>query len=305
MSYIGSLILVAISAAVINNFVLYYFVGLCSYLGISRRLDVSFGMSCAVCFVIAMAAVLAWTVTYFILRPGAPLAMWVWRLISPGSPRVIDLSILNYIVYIFVIAASVQFVEMYIRKFQPGLYRAFGVYLPLITVNCCILWACLEIGKQVTPGGPQAWGLDKALVYAVSGGLGYTIAIVVMAGIREELEHCDVPAALRGAPITLVIAGILAMAFSGFAGVNTRLDNLLKPPEGPPADVRPAQGEPQERALLMPADQRANAEGLTRATARGGAPGEVPADSPAAAPSEMDDTARAPGIDARSPCSPG
>ncbi len=227
MEYFGSLLLIAISAALINNFVLYYFVGLCSYIGISKRLDMSFGMGLAVCFVIAIAATLSWTFTYFILRPGAPLTTWVLHLVDPSSTAKVDLSILSYIVFIFVIASSVQFVEMYVRKFFPNLYRGFGVYLPLITVNCCILWACLEIGKRVAMGGADAWGLDKALVYAICGGLGFTMAIVIMAGIREELSFSDIPRPLRGAGITFVIAGILAMAFTGFTGVNTSLENLL------------------------------------------------------------------------------
>ncbi len=227
MNYFASLLLIAISAAIINNFVLYYFVGLCSYIGISKRLDMSFGMGLAVCFVIAIAATLSWTCTYYILRPGAPLTSWVLHLVDPQSKAVVDLSILNYIVYIFVIAASVQFVEMYVRKFFPGLYRGFGVYLPLITVNCAILWACLEIGKRVSIGGADAWGLDKSLVYALCGAMGYTIAIVIMAGIREELAFSDIPKPLRGAGITFIIAGILAMAFSGFTGVNASLESAL------------------------------------------------------------------------------
>jgi len=229
MELLSSLILIAVAAALINNFVLHFFVGICPFIGVSRRIDMAFGMGCAVTFVISVASFLSWMFTYFILRPGAPLTSWVWGLINPGSQVVVDLSILNYIVYIFVIAASVQLVEMYVRKFFPGLYRSFGVYLPLITTNCAILFACLEIMKHVSGAtGPQAWGLPEALVLAIFAGVGFTIAIVIMAGIREELDHCDVPKPLRGAGITLIVAGILSLAFMGFTGVDRSLENLLR-----------------------------------------------------------------------------
>jgi len=238
MEYLATLILIAVSAAAINNFVLHYFVGICPFIGVSRRVDMAFGMGCAVTFVISIAALLSWTVTYFILRSGAPLTMWIVRLFNPESAAV-DLTILSYIVYIFVIASSVQLVEMYVRKFFPPLYKSFGVFLPLITTNCAILFACLEIMKHVAGGsgavwgagggGGNIWGLGESLVLAVFGGIGFTIAIVIMAGIREELDHCDVPRPLRGAGITLVVAGILALAFMGFTGVDARLKKLVAP----------------------------------------------------------------------------
>ena len=141
----------------------------------------------------------------------------------------VDLSILNYIIYIFVIASSVQFVEMYLRKFFPALFKAFGIYLPLITTNCAILFGCLEIMKHITGVSSRAemWGLDQALVLAVSGGIGFAIAITIMAGIREELDLCDVPKPLKGAGITLLVAGIMAMAFMGFTGVDRGLEAWL------------------------------------------------------------------------------
>ena len=229
MEHVAQLILIAVGAALINNFVLKYFVGICPFLGVSRRLDTAFGMGCAVTFVISVAAVLSWTFTYFILRPGAPLTAWVWSLVAPGSDAVVDLSILNYIVYIFVIASSVQLVEMYVRKFFPSLYKSFGVFLPLITTNCAILFACLEIMKHVSGVSAAAmWGLDKALILAIFAGIGFTVAIVIMAGIREELDLCDVPKCLRGAGITLIVAGILALAFMGFTGVDRGLQALFK-----------------------------------------------------------------------------
>jgi electron transport complex protein RnfA len=199
-----------------------------------------------VTFVISIAAFLSWTITYFILRPGAPLPQMV-------TGREMDLSILSYIVYIFVIAASVQFVEMYVRKFFPPLYKSFGVYLPLITTNCAILFACLEMMKHVSgvENPAQMWGLGQAMTLAFFGGIGFTLAIVIMAGIREELDHCDVPRALRGAPITLLVAGILALAFMGFTGVDRNLAERLRKPEAPPAAeaalaVPDADAQPQE-----------------------------------------------------------
>ncbi len=228
MEYFGELILIAVGAALISNFVLKYFVGICPFIGVSRRVDMAFGMGCAVTFVISVAALLSWTFTYYLLRPAAPLTLWIWRMFDPSvEPASVNLSILNYIVYIFVIASSVQLVEMYVRKFFPHLYKSFGVFLPLITTNCAILFACLKIMGQIDEA---MWGLDKALILAAFGGIGFTIAIVIMAGIREELDQCDVPKPLRGAGITLIVAGILALAFMGFTGVDKSLKNKLSPP---------------------------------------------------------------------------
>ncbi len=222
METISNLILLFISAALINNFVLHYFVGICPFLGVSRKVDTAFGMGCAVTFVISIAAFLSWTFTYYILRPAAPLPTWVWQAAGGDAAVQVDLGVLSYIVYIFVIASSVQFVEMYVRKFFPPLYKSFGVYLPLITTNCAILFACLEIMKHLQDP-TKLWGLHEALTLAIGGGVGFTIAIVLMAGIRTELDLCDVPKPLKGAGIALIVAGILAMAFMGFAGVDKGL----------------------------------------------------------------------------------
>jgi electron transport complex protein RnfA len=229
MDYLSSVLLIAISTALINNMVFHFFVGNCPFIGVSRRIDMAFGMGCAVTFVVAVAACLSWLMTYFVLMPGAVLPRALVSLIRPGSPVVVDLSILNYIVYIFVIAWSVQLVEMYVRKFFPALYKAFGVFLPLITTNCVILFVCLEIMKHVSGAtGPDFWTLDKALIYALSAGIGFLLAIVLMAGLREELDACDVPKPMQGAGITLVLAGILAMAFLGFTGVDAGLAAILR-----------------------------------------------------------------------------
>ncbi len=228
MEYFSSIVLIFISAALINNFILHYFVGICPFIGVSKRVDMAFGMGCAVTFVMGIAAILSWSFTYFILMPGAPLTTYFWHLINPASTALVDLSILNYIIYIFVIASSVQLVEMYLRKFFPALYKSFGVFLPLITTNCAILFACLEIMKYVS-GVPaaQMWMLDKALTMSIGGGVGFTIAIVIMAGIREELDMCDVPTSLKGAGITLIVAGILALAFMGFTGVDKGISEFV------------------------------------------------------------------------------
>jgi electron transport complex protein RnfA len=243
MEYLGQLILIAVGAALINNFVLTYFVGICPFIGVSRRVDMAFGMGCAVTFVISIAALLSWAFTYYILRPGAPLATWAFRACGGEGPS--DLSILNYIVYIFVIASSVQLVEMYVRKFFPPLYKSFGVFLPLITTNCAILFACLEIMKHVAgePDPAKVWDLGQALTLAVFGGVGFTVAIVIMAGIREELDVCDVPQPLRGAGITLIIAGILAMAFMGFTGVNKSLKEKIAPDKPAATEQADATGQ--------------------------------------------------------------
>ena len=212
MEYIGSLVLIAVSAALINNFVLHYFLGICPFIGVSRKLDMAFGMGCAVTFVLAIASFLSWTFTYFILRPGAPLSTWIWQSLSPGSAATVDLSVLNYLVYIFVIASSVQFVEMYVRKFYPPLYKSFGVFLPLITTNCAILGLALfSVLRE--------YSFLESLVYGLGAGAGFTLALVIMAGIREELELAPVPKHFEGAGITMIVAGALALAFMGFAGL--------------------------------------------------------------------------------------
>lgn len=226
MDTIVSLVLIFIGAALINNFVLHYFVGICPFMGVSRKVDMAFGMGCAVTFVISIASTLSWALTYFILRPDAPLANGIYHAFGGSADVSINLSILSYIAYIFVIASSVQFVEMYVKKFFPALHKSFGIFLPLITTNCAILFACLEIMKQLQNPN-KLWGLHEALALAIGGGIGFTIAIVIMGGLREELELCDVPKALKGPGIALLVAGILAMAFMGFTGVDRGVAEAL------------------------------------------------------------------------------
>ncbi|MFP4039749.1 MAG: electron transport complex protein RnfA [Desulfosudaceae bacterium] len=230
MNYLVDIFLIAVSAALINNFVLYYFVGICPFVGVSRNVEMAFGMGCAVTFVITIAAFISWAMTTFVLIPGAPLTAWAGGFFMAADQAAhIDLTVLSYVVYIFAISSSVQFVEMYVRKFFPELYKSFGVYLPLITTNCAILFACLTIMSHVAVDNPaDAWDLGRALTLAVFGGIGFTIAIVIMAGIREDLDFCDVPEPLRGAAITMIVAGVLAMAFMGFTGVDTGLKKSLQ-----------------------------------------------------------------------------
>jgi electron transport complex protein RnfA len=230
MDYLVDIFLIAVGAALINNFVLYYFVGICPFIGVSRRVDMALGMGGAVTFVISIASFLSWTITTLVLMPGAPVTQWVAGFfMSADMAAAVDLTILTYIVYIFVIASSVQFVEMYVRKFYPLLYKSFGVFLPLITTNCAILFACLIIMSHVVgvDNPAEVWGLGKSLVLGFFGGVGFTLAIVIMAGIREELDLCDIPEAFKGAAITLIIGGILAMAFMGFTGVDSGLRAAL------------------------------------------------------------------------------
>jgi electron transport complex protein RnfA len=197
-----------VATAVVNNFVFTYFLGICPYLGVSKRADMAIGMGMAVTFVMAIAGTLTWLLNNLVLSEQGLLGL--------------DLSFVKYIVFIFVIAGAVQLVEMYIRKFHPPLYKSLGIFLPLITTNCAILGACLLVdlqGDRFSFATQGMMGLAKAVVYNVSAGIGFTIAIVLMATIREEIEAADIPKPLQGAGITLLIAAILAMAFQGFAGM--------------------------------------------------------------------------------------
>ncbi len=183
-----------ISVVIVNNLVFTKFLGICPYLGVSGRLDMAFGMGCAVTFVVTLSGTLTWMIDNLILIP-------------------YGLEVTRYVCFILVIAGAVQLVEMYVRKFFPPLYESFGIFLPLITTNCAILGLCLFI---------NLWGTDnliEAVVLSFGAGVGFTLAICIMAGIRENLKLADVPQCLQGAPITLITAGILTMAFMGFAGM--------------------------------------------------------------------------------------
>ena len=200
----STLLLIIVGGVLVNNFVMSQFLGICPFLGVSRKLDMAFGMGCAVTFVITMAGVITWAIMHLMLEPIA------FRAFADEKA----LNFLQYIIYIMVIASMVQLVEMYLKKFFPPLYTALGVFLPLITTNCAILGACIYIYMK-----PETLPFLNALTYAFGGGLGFTLAIVIMAGIREHLRFSDVPKPLQGAGITLLTAGILALAFTGFTGI--------------------------------------------------------------------------------------
>jgi electron transport complex protein RnfA len=203
MDTVQTLLLGFIGIVIVNNLVFTKFLGICPYLGVSGRIDMAFGMGCAVTFVVTLAGTLTFLIDTFFLRPDS------WLMESYG----INLGVMQYLCFILVIAGAVQLVEMYVRKFFPPLYESFGVFLPLITTNCAILGLCLFV---------NLWGIDnllEAVVLSVGAGIGFTMAICIMAGIRENLELADVPECLQGAPITLVTAGLLTLAFMGLAGM--------------------------------------------------------------------------------------
>lgn len=188
-----NLLVIFISAVLINNFVFYYFLGLCPYLGVSRKIGPSISMGMAVTFVLSLTAVSSWMINHWILLP-------------------YGLDYLQIVSFILVIAALVQLVEMFIRKVSPPLYQAMGIYLPLITTNCVIMGLALLAALK-------NYNFLETVVFGVSSGLGFTLAIVLMAAIREQLDLADVPRPLRGAGIALITAGIISLAFMGFSGI--------------------------------------------------------------------------------------
>jgi len=187
----GELLFIFASACVINNFTLAYFLGLCPFFGVTGRLDTAFRLGLANIFVMLITSLAAWVLNTFIL-PHAPY--------------------LRLITFIVVIAGSVQFVEMVIKKLSPALFKALGIFLPLITTNCAILGLALFTTNR-------GYGLVKGLVYALGAGMGLTLALVIMAGLREEVELAGVPKLVRGVAMSFFVAGILSMAFMGFAGL--------------------------------------------------------------------------------------
>lgn len=187
------LILIFFSAAIVNNFVLAYFLGICPFIGVSGKISSAFSMGMATTFVMVITSIVTWLIYHMILVP-------------------YSLEFLQYVSFILVIASLVQFVEMFIKKMSQPLYRALGIFLPLITTNCAILGLALFIVLK-------DYNFVQGIFYGIGAGAGFTLAITIMAGIREELDIADVPKAFQGAPITLVIAGILALAFMGFAGL--------------------------------------------------------------------------------------
>ena len=185
--------IIFISASVINNFVLTYFLGICPFLGVSNKIDSAFSLGLATTFVMVITAVASWLINHFILIP-------------------FKVPFLEYVSFIIVIASMVQLVEMFVKKTSPVLYRALGIFLPLITTNCAILGLALFAVLR-------NYSFIHTVVFGMGAGVGFTLAIVIMAGIREELEMADIPLPLQGPGITLIVAGFLALAFMGFAGL--------------------------------------------------------------------------------------
>jgi electron transport complex protein RnfA len=187
----ASLASIFVGALLINNFTLAYFLGLCPFFGVSGRLQTAFRLGVANTFVMVVTSLATWALNRFVL---------------------VHAPFLSLIAFILVIASTVQFVEMVIKKTLPGLFRALGIYLPLITTNCAILGLALFQSSR-------GYGLLEGLVFALGSGLGLMLALVLMAGLREEAELSSVPALLRGTAMSFLIAGILSLAFMGFAGL--------------------------------------------------------------------------------------
>ncbi|MDD2963289.1 MAG: electron transport complex subunit RsxA [Bacteroidales bacterium] len=186
-------IIIIISAIFVNNIVLAQFLGICPFLGVSKKLETAVGMGAAVVFVMALATLVTWLVQFYILNP-------------------LGIGYLQTISFILIIAALVQMVEIILKKVSPSLYQALGIFLPLITTNCAVLGvAILTIQKD--------YSLLQGVVFAIANALGFTFALVIFSGIREHLDLMEVPKGMRGVPIALVTAGILALAFMGFAGL--------------------------------------------------------------------------------------
>jgi len=193
MNTVKELLLILIGSSLVSNVVLSQFLGLCPFLGVSKKVNTAAGMGAAVIFVITIASAVAACIYQFILVP-------------------LHLEYLQTIVFILVIAALVQFVEMFLRKFMVGLYQALGVYLPLITTNCAVLGVALtNVSKE--------YNILYSIINGFATAVGFTISIVLLASIRQRLEYNDIPEALKGMPIVLITAGLMAIAFCGFSGL--------------------------------------------------------------------------------------
>lgn len=189
----AELILIFISASLVNNFVLAYFLGICPFVGVSNKTENALNMGMASTFVMTLTAAATWPIyNYVLVKFNVPF--------------------LQYVAFIIVIASLVQLVEMYIRKASPSLYRALGIFLPLITTNCAIMGLALFMVLR-------EYSYIESIIFGFATGVGFTLAIVMMSGIREELEFADVPRVFQGAPITMIVAGMMALAFMGFAGL--------------------------------------------------------------------------------------
>ena len=190
----AEIISLAIGAILVNNVLLSQFLGICSFVGVSKKRSSALGMGVAVLFVLILSSLVTWLLYNLVLKP-------------------LNVTFLSTIVFILVIATLVQFVEMVIKKYLPGLYKVLGIYLPLITTNCAIL----GVANFVNVG--QNYDLVQTLVYAISIGLGYILVMFIFSGIREKIETAPIPKPFKGVAIAFIIAGFMAMAFAGFSGI--------------------------------------------------------------------------------------
>lgn len=192
MSFTG-ILSIALGAILVENFILVKFLGICPFMGVSKKMDTATGMGLAVIFVMGLASMFCWIVNEYLLV-------------------YLGLEYMQTMAYILVIASLVQFVEMFLQKFIPSLYTALGIYLPLITTNCAVLGVAL-LNTQ------KGYNFIESVVYGVTGGAGFLLAIVLFASVRERLEYADYPKAFEGFPIALISAGLIALAFMGFTGL--------------------------------------------------------------------------------------
>ena len=190
---------IALGAILIENFIFSQFLGICPFMGVSKRTDTALGMGLAVTFVMGVASAVTWAVNHFFLDPAT-------------SVLSADLRFMQTVVFILVIAALVQLVEMFLQKVLPALYEALGIYLPLITTNCAVLGVALLIIQN-------GYNFIESVVYGVTGGLGFLLAIELFASVRERMEGCECPKCFEGFPIALIAAGLIALAFMGFSGL--------------------------------------------------------------------------------------
>jgi len=199
---IRSLIAIFLAAILTENYVLNKFLGICPFLGVSKKLDTAFGMSCAVTVVMVIATAVTWPIYTYILVPRG-------------------LEYLQTLVFILVIAALVQLLETILRKYMPPLYNSLGIYLPLITTNCAVLGVTMLVLEK--GAADPSFGYLQSLISAFGSGIGFLVAMLLFAGVRERLEDCDIPQTFKGLPITLVAASLVAVSFLGFNGVVDRL----------------------------------------------------------------------------------
>jgi len=199
-----NLISLFVESIFVNNILLAYFLGMCSFLAVSKRVDTAIGLGAAVIFVEVITVPVNWLLNHYLLAPGA----LAWA----GLPDV-DLSFLGFISYIAVIAALVQLVEMIVDRYSPALYSALGIFLPLIAVNCAILGASLFMVER-------EYTFTESAVFGLGSGIGFALAIAAMAAIREKLRYSHIPDGLRGLGITMLITGLMAMAFMSFSGIS-------------------------------------------------------------------------------------